>query len=161
MKSLSKFLLVGSLFVSCSVTVFADSKVYPSSMCQPVTENSAEDLVYRSGQLQNRGTGSIFVQCPVIRDNPRGVLSMQGTRSASINVRGVAGRELRCLMSSKTAFGDTIRPTTSSTRASSTRVASNVTMNLDVDLSVPGGQFDIYCIVPPRGRIYSYTVHEF
>jgi len=159
MKLLSKILIVGSLFVATTMSAVAlDGKVFPSSMCQPSVHSSASDLRYYSGQLYNSGSGYITIQCPVVRDNATNV---NGTASARINVRSNGAQSLSCRFSSKTNFGGSLFPLAQSNRTSSTSANANVVLNLDVNLSVAGGQYDIYCRVPAGGRIFSYSVLEF
>jgi len=159
MKLLSNVLLAGSLFVATTASVFAvDNKIFPSSMCQPAVHSSASDLRYFSGQLFNSGTSFISVQCPVVRDN---TTNLNGTLGARINVRSNGLQALTCRFSSKTRFGGSIPPIALSNRTDSTNANANITLNMDVAASVVDGQYDIFCRIPPGGRIFSYSVLEF
>lgn len=156
MRLVLKFLLVGSLFVTGTSTILADT--FSPSMCQPASATDASSLRYLSSELTNSGSRSIGVQCPVVREN---ITNRNGTRMAFIVVQSNGSQQLRCQLSSKTRTGASIQPTTESVGIGFTSRAFPTSLNLDVDRSTAFGTYGIFCRIPPGGKILSYTVTEF
>ncbi|MCG8419409.1 MAG: hypothetical protein MJE77_15870 [Proteobacteria bacterium] len=133
-----------------------DSKVMSGNMCQPYFGSTAGDLQSQADGIYNsNATSSRWVSCPIARDN---LTNLDGTARVYVRTRRFdAATTMSCNLHSRQSDGTFIE--------SDNAVASGAvlfqSLFLDVNSSASYGFYNIYCLIPPRGRIHSYRVDEF
>lgn len=133
----------------------ADSKAYPSTMCQP---SSGEAAPFFSGTANTDPNSGHFVACPIVREIGTG-----GITAASIVVLDLSPVEdVECTLSSRRNDGSVVASSSRKTTGSSSAVQ---TLSFGAIAAVSNGNYSILCRIPKRNAndfssVLSYRVDE-
>ncbi len=128
-----------------------DYKTFHGSMCQPYSGSQQADIDHRDNGLYNRGTRTRTVVCPIVRDNVNKTSGMW----TDIYVNNPTNSSFNCWVDSRGPYGNVIE-----LKSRTTNSSGNRNLHIDVYDMVSMGNFNLYCRVPPKGRIASYKTGE-
>lgn len=137
-----------------------DRKSFSGTVCKSYWGyNGNDDLRYYTSGIMNPSLSkSIFVTCPIDRDN---TTNTNGTYRVNVSYyKGDSdGSRLYCMLFSKDYYGSTIA-TSYNENASGLARYGNGSFMLDVDKSESYGTYVIYCKLPPQSMIKTIHVIE-
>jgi hypothetical protein len=134
----------------------SDAKTISGSACFPFAEGTSGLWIRIGPGAYNAGSESVFVVCPVVRDNTG---NTNGIRDIELQVSLPSSSSMECTAGSYDASGfGTIKAV-----GKKTSVAGNSKMDWgsSVNASSVNGTYAIYCSVPPLGTIYSIRHDEY
>lgn len=139
----------------------ADMKTYNGNQCEAYHHwdipNVQNQGIVQSAPIVGAGThisGSLpaWVLCPIVRDN---TTNIDGTLGVDVYIKNVAGQSYQCQLVSVRPNGTTVDSNTKSTTT-----AGEQTLVLDVNGSVNGGSYTLFCNLPSGAWLFSYRVRE-
>ncbi len=142
---------VSPILINKVASATKDYKTFHGSMCQPFSGSQQADIDHRDNGLYNRGARTRIVVCPIVRDN---VNKTNGVW-VSIFVNNPANSTFNCWADSRGPYGNVIE-----LKHKTTDSSGNQNLKIDVYDMVAMGNFNLYCRVPPKGRIASYKTGE-
>ncbi|MBD0345040.1 MAG: hypothetical protein ICV63_09515 [Coleofasciculus sp. Co-bin14] len=146
---------VAIFIASAASPAFADDrKTYPGNLCQPGPFATASTISYGlDGSVENTASGSIYVVCPVVRDN---TTNTTGLKQIQVQINKPSSTGTYCSFYSKSADGvNTFFNEKWNFEGSGNRIIS-----LNVQKSYASGYYFIACILPPKAKVVSYIVNE-
>ena len=128
-----------------------DVKSYPATACQ--LYQPTETAQFTPGSLCNDdSTDFLLVFCPIVRDD---VAAEDGTYEIVVNINQAAAGPSSCAAFSYTADHEVIEVITAYAVET-----GKTTLHVDLNASVPGGYYDLFCGLAPGSCLYSYRVYE-
>lgn len=131
-----------------------DIKVMPSTACQPPDQKEAVKIRFFEGAILNDSSTDAFIVCPFVKDNNnRGIGQIF---SAVVQVNGANGKNVFCSLTSRKPGGNFIADDFSAGGANG---PSFLALNIK-ESNIFNSYYSISCILPPRGRVFSYRTFE-
>jgi hypothetical protein len=156
-------LIVFGLMLMVSTAQAFDRKTYSGQICKPyfASNNSQVDLRY-DGAYNNSATSAVWVSCPVIRDDKTGTNGFGGTTYVRVYRSSITATSMRCYLRQQDVLDST--PGTALGSDSETWAGTGwrwMSLNITgAGQSQDWGPAVMYCYVPARSKIYSYSVYE-
>ncbi len=145
------FQLVSPSLTLALTTASKDYKTFHGSTCQPFSGRQQGDIAHRDNGVQNLGSGTRTIVCPIVRDNTKKTTGVW----ADIYVNNPAGSSFTCWLDSRGKFGNVIQ-----WQHRTTALQGNQQLHIDIYNNVQDGNYNLYCTVPKNGRIASYKIGE-
>lgn len=154
--SLLAIAVVSFSFLPFGRDVFAtDIKIMPSSACQPRESLDVANVKYEDGAIVNKSdTLNAFISCPFVRDNPKGIGQ---TFSAVVELQGSKGKNALCTLTNRSRSGKAFSPDDFETGGANG--PTFIALNLKAANSF-FSYFDLTCVLPPGGKVFSYRTIE-
>jgi hypothetical protein len=130
-----------------------DAKTFSGVECQPQFPDLAANYYNTFFGVQNVGTDTLWLTCPVVRDN---VTNTNGTSAFKMRVSSNGFDALECTLYSLDMDGNIVDLNSDATTSD-----IPVSLDLDVATSVANGYYAVTCDVPPFGRVYGYKLKEY
>ena len=137
-----------------------DNKHYPASNC--VRANGPDSIFYaQDGSIENRGTKSITVNCPIVRDETRRTKGGNGDFSARFYTEkdNVHWCRVRVIQPTKTGSGYKNLATENGTVKENDGVTTYRVKLRDSGYPI-GAMYMGSCSLPPQSRLIAYSFNE-
>mgnify|MGYP003573653345 CR=1 FL=1 len=154
--------LIGILLMISTAQAY-DYKTYPGMTCKPYFANTSSRIDNRlDGVYNNSATAATWVACPVIRDDKTGTNGFGGTTWVRVYRDGISRTAMTCYLRQQDVLDSTPGTVLGSDSESWTGTGWRwLSLNITgAGRSQNWGPAVMYCYVPPRSKVYSYTVYE-